>query len=200
MAAYFKVIAEGAALGFATGPYCAAACGPALLPWLLAFSEAGTARITALFLGGRLAAYAAAALAASFSGGYLEKAAGPQTAAFVSIASGAYMLAAFFVFRWQCRSGCERAAALRAGPLALGFMTGIAPCPPLAGAVIKAAGLPGPAALLMFGGFFAASSLFVLPAAALQPFLRSERAANIGRLTLAAMSVYLICAGLLKLL
>jgi sulfite exporter TauE/SafE len=118
----------------------------------------------------------------------------------VAIASGAYLLGAFFIFPKRSESNCPAHKLSKAGPFALGALTGIAPCPPLVGAIVRALGISNPLlSLTLFGGFFAASSVFIVPAAALSPFLKSGRAANIGRITILIVSVWLIIGGIIGL-
>jgi len=189
-------LSEGLVLGVATGPYCAAACGPALVPWLLGFSSgwAASARILSLFLLGRLLAYALFAVLATGGAGVLEAFSGHRISALFSLLSGIYLLLSFFMARKK--ENCHAGRFLKSGPLALGAITGAAPCPPLLGALIRALGLKSLAlSLALFTGFFAATALFIIPAAAASPFLKSGRAQFIGRLCLAAAAGWFILKG-----
>ena len=70
-------------------------------------------------------------------------------------------------------------------PFALGFLTGINVCPPfLTGLVVVLDLGSALSGAVFFAAFFAATSLYLLPALGVWPWLSSARAQGVGRLAL----------------
>jgi len=197
------LFSEGFLLGLSTGAYCLASCLPVLAPYLLAGGDRnwrGNFLIFAEFLAGRFIAYTLFALGAALlgkvSGPYL-----PQGA----LAGGMVLTALFmfyFLFSGRLKKHAPCLAALPAAwaekriPFLLGFLTGINICPPFAAGLFRLMGLADVLkGLCYFGGFFSATSLFMLPALTPTPFM-DRRLKNIGRMTLFLAALWYFFLGL----
>jgi sulfite exporter TauE/SafE len=207
-------VAEALALGFGSGPICVAYCGPVLLPWLGAEPRdlGTTARLLAIFLGGRLAGYLAFAVVAWAAG--LAIPLDPHTRTLV-FGLANFGLAALLGFSaWVPRRRCAKApderhtrlyqigSADRFRPpaaLTLGFLTGLNLCPPFVAAGVRAAAthsLPG--ALAFFTLFFAGTSVWFLPSLAVSPLRRFSAVPVVARMTMAALAVYYAYLGVVS--
>lgn len=203
---YLKVPAlfsEGFLLGLSTGFYCLASCLPLLAPYLLA--EGGAAwklnfGIFLQFLSGRFAAYMLFALLASLAGKAGQYALPAWALPLAMAACG--LLMAFLAFS---RVRGEAAPCLlrrdlnpffKRLPLLLGFVTGINVCPPFMAGFLRLLELADVArGFSYFGGFFAATSLFISPVLLGTPWL-GKRANEIGRLTLLLAGAWYLALGL----
>jgi len=165
-----EIISEGFILGLATGSVCAVVCTPLLAPALLVRdrpSWGGSVRRVSEFLAGRLIAYVGvgALFGALGAATALDKSSHLSSAANVPLGLAMILVA----LSGQGESGGFCRFAHRIGqharlPLALGFLTGISPCPPFVkavhGAVVQGGMVQG---ALLFLAFFVATSLFILP-------------------------------------
>lgn len=194
-------LAEGWALGLSTGAYCAVSCLPVLAPYIMGAGERSLPRgllLLSLFLGGRLAAYLAFAVAAVLLGRLAAPALPPWAGGAAMAAAGALLLVSLFV---KLSGGCPAAlpAAGKAMPFSLGFLTGFNFCPPVLAGLVRLASVADLfQGLLYFVSFFAATALFLLPALAPVPFL-TDRVRLIGRMALALSGAWLLASGLAAL-
>jgi hypothetical protein len=200
------LFSEGFLLGLSTGFYCLASCLPLLAPYLLAEGKAAwkfNFYIFLQFTGGRFAAYMLFALLASLAGR-----AGQYALPSWALPSGLLVcglaMAALAAFRVTGFSVCVLNRDLnpyfRRLPMALGFVTGINICPPFAAGFLRLMELADVLkGFAYFGGFFAATSLFIAPVLLGTPWL-GTRANEIGRLTLLLAGLWYIVLGLKGLL
>lgn len=201
------LFSEGFLLGLSTGFYCLASCLPLLAPYLLAEGRQAwrfNFWIFLEFLAGRFAAYMLFALLATLAGRAGRDALPGWLLPAATAACGLLMAALAFT---RLRGG-ERSCLLAAGPgpwfrrlpLALGFVTGINICPPFAAGFLRLLGLADTLkGFAYFGGFFAATSLFISPVLLGTPWL-GARANDIGRLTLLLAGLWYSFLGLKALL
>lgn len=196
------LFSEGFLLGLSTGFYCLASCLPLLAPYLLAEGKAAwkfNFSIFLQFLGGRFAAYMLFAVLGSLAG-KAGRYVLPHWAVPASMAACGLLMLYLAVSRVRAKAPCLLKTDLnplfKRLPLALGFATGINVCPPFAAGLIRllelADILKGAA---YFGGFFAATSLFISPVLLGTPWI-SSRANEIGRLTLLLAGLWYSVAGL----
>ena len=208
------VLAEALALGFGSGPVCVASCGPVLLPWLGAEPRElrMTARLLALFLGGRLAGYLAFAVAAWVVGMAIPLDARNRTLVFGLANFGLALLLG--VSAWLPRRVCAKAeqgpqqhlyqigSANRFRPpaaLTLGFLTGLNLCPPFVTAGVRAAAthtLAG--ALIFFTVFFLGTAVWFLPSLAVSPLRRFNVVPTVARMAMAVLAVYYAYLGIVS--
>lgn len=196
------LFAEGFLLGLSTGFYCLASCLPLLAPYLLAEGKAAwkfNFNIFIQFLGGRFAAYMIFALLGSLAG----KAGNYVLPAWVvpaCMAACGLLMFYLAVSRVRAKAPCLLKTDLdpyfRRLPLVLGFVTGINVCPPFAAGLVRLLELADMLkGISYFGGFFAATSLFVSPVLLGTPWI-GRRANEIGRLTLLLAGLWYAGAGL----
>jgi hypothetical protein len=211
----FGSFAEPALLGFSSGLVCLAACGPVLLPWLVA--EGGGVRRTGALLGqflaGRLAGYLAFALAAWALGLALPPSASANVAFFGATHLALAGVLAFYAFSTlrarpeACPGGLSpaRSRALAGrfralGPAALGLISGLNLCPPFLVAGVRAAqrhSLPG--ALEFFLLFFAGTLVWFLPFAGVGVVRRFTGIRTVARFTTALVAAYYGYLGIVTL-
>jgi sulfite exporter TauE/SafE len=205
-------VAEALALGFGSGPVCLASCGPVLLPWLGAAPRElrTTARLLALFLGGRLVGYLGFAVVAWAAGLALPLDARTRTLVFGLANFGLAALlgiSAFFPRRRCARAPDEPQSRLyqigsadRFRPptaVTLGFFTGLNLCPPFVTAGVRAAAthsLLG--ALAFFAVFFVGTSVWFLPSLAVSPLRRFSVVPTVARMTMGALAIYYAYLGI----
>jgi len=197
------LFSEGFLLGLSTGFYCLASCLPLLAPYLMAEGKAAwkfNFYIFLQFLGGRFAAYMLFALLASLAGKAGQYAL-PSWLLPASMAGCGGLMAFLAVSRVSVKGGpCFLKKDLNPWfsrlPLVLGFVTGINICPPFAAGFIRLLELADvPKGFAYFGGFFAATSLFISPVLLGTPWL-GRRANEIGRLTLLIAGLWYLALGL----
>lgn len=201
------LFSEGLLLGLSTGFYCLASCLPLLAPYIMA--EGKTALkfnffIFLQFTGGRFAAYMLFALLASLAGKAGQYALPPWLLPAGMLVCGLFMgtLAVFRVSGWSlCLLDRDFSPFFKRLPVALGFVTGLNICPPFAVGFLRLMGLADILkGFAYFGGFFAATSLFIAPLLLGTPWI-GRRANEIGRLTLLLAGTWytgLGVAGLLR--
>jgi sulfite exporter TauE/SafE len=185
-----------------------------LLPWLGAEPRGlgTTARLLAIFLGGRLAGYLAFAVVAWAAGLAMPVDLGTRTLVFGLANFG---LAALLGYS-ACfpRRRCAQAAvesrphlyqigsADRFRPpaaLTLGFLTGLNLCPPFVAATVRAAAthsLTG--ALAFFAFFFAGTTVWFLPSLGVSALRRFRAVPVVARMTMAALAVYYAYLGVVS--
>jgi hypothetical protein len=211
---------DALALGLASGPACLAACGPVLVPSLLA-GRAGilpNLRAIAVFLGARLLGYLLFAIVAWELGalaGLLMKPHPHLIGLVYALMAGVLAWYAYAVTR-NCAGTCatsrlvtidttravpERKDARNGGVAMLGFLTGLNFCPPFVVAGIRAAELGSLAgALLFFAVFFAGTSIWFVPIAVLGCVVRNQALITVARMTLGLVALYYLALGIYMLL
>ena len=196
----FPLFSEGFLLGLSTGFFCLAACLPVLLPYLLSEGGRGWKADLAVlgeFLAGRAFAYFLFAVISASIGKscnpYLPGWLAPLVMLLTALAMLAYLLRGRWGAAGKCRGhGGGFYARL---PLAMGFMTGINICPPFVAAFVRLVDMGDPASgLVYFSGFFAATSVFLLPVLLPSPFVNA-RLRNIGRMAMFLSAVWYIFLG-----
>lgn len=194
-------LAEGWTLGLSTGAYCAVSCLPVLAPYIMGAGEKSLPRgllIFSIFLGGRLAAYLGFAAAAMLLGRLAAPALPDWAGGAAMLAAGLILLSAPFL---KLSRGCPAAlpAAGKSLPFSLGFLTGLNFCPPVLAGLVRLSSLPDFfSGMIYFGGFFAATALFLLPALLPVPFL-TDRVKVIGKMALILSGLWLTGNGLASL-
>jgi len=175
MLAWSELVVSGAELGLAAGAGCLAVCAPVAGVAMLASGERGGrggARSLLSFLLGRFAGYCLFGAAA----GALGRTVAWDPAAWVAVASSAVLAAAlvatgFMAGRvaWFEHRLCPAAGTrLSRLPLTLGFLSGLNICPAFVFAGKEALGAGGAlGGIVFFAGFFAGTSVWLLPLALL---------------------------------
>ena len=196
------LFSEGALLGLSTGFYCLVSCLPLLAPYLLSEGDASWRRNSLIFLeflGGRFTAYMLFALLATLAGSAGRDALPGWLLPLTMLLCGLWMAALAFL-RVSSRGPCVLKGgigpAARRLPLLLGFVTGINICPPFAAGFLRLMELADIAkGFAYFGGFFAATSLFISPVLLGTP-LAGARVREVGRLTLLLAGLWYALLGL----
>ncbi len=211
-------------LGLSVGLVCLASCGAVLVPWLVAQqrSVAGTARLLAQVLAGRLAGYLLFACLAWAAGAALV----PGDLRARALVFGLAHVALAGTLLWYVLAPPHRPGALRAGrsklrpygdsdhgnrsmlwrrvarlgPPALGFLTGINLCPPFVVATVRAAQAGSlPASLAFFAVFFVGTSVWFVPFLAAGGARRHAEARLVARVAMAVVAVYYAYLGTIAL-
>jgi hypothetical protein len=196
------LFSEGFLLGLSTGFYCLASCLPLLAPYLLAEGRAAwkfNFGIFLQFLGGRFAAYMLFALLSSLAGAAGQYVMPAWVLPSAMAGCGLFMaVLAFSRVRGEgapCLLKKDLSPFLKRLPLALGFVTGINVCPPFMAGFLRLLELADVLkGFSYFGGFFAATSLFISPVLLGTPWL-GRRANEIGRLTLLLAGLWYLALG-----
>lgn len=214
------VYGDALALGLASGPACLAACGPVLVPSLLA-GQAGflaNLRTIALFLGTRLLGYLLFALVAWEVGALASMLIKPHPhlVGIVYVLMAGVLAWYAYAVRSRCGGACSSSKLVTidgtvdesgstktgvAGVAVLGFLTGLNFCPPFVVAGIRAAELGTlPEALLFFAFFFAGTSIWFVPIAGLGCVVRNQALITVARMTMGLVALYYLALGLYMLL
>ncbi len=213
---------DALALGLASGPACLAACGPVLIPSLLA-GQSGVVsnlRTIAVFLGTRLLGYLLFAIIAWQVGALASMLIKPHphNIGLVYVLMAGVLAWYAYVVGRNCAGDCSTtklvtisgtgstpvagdAKKTMAGVAALGFLTGLNFCPPFIVAGIRAAELGSlMGALLFFAVFFAGTSVWFLPFAGLGCVVRNQELITVARMTMGLVALYYLALGLYMLL
>ncbi|UWZ82660.1 sulfite exporter TauE/SafE family protein [Occallatibacter riparius] len=205
---------EAVALGIASGPVCLAACGPVLVPTLLAGNRGirPAANYLTVFLAARLTGYLLFAAIAWQLGALISI----SVAARLTLTAAVYTLLAV-VLLWYAWSShfapvhaCaasklvqigdpapQRVAGRIAGPAALGLLTGLNLCPPFIAAGIRAAQSASMLqALAFFALFFLGTSVWFIPFTAIGCVARNEAVVTVARITMALVALYYLFLGI----
>ena len=212
--ALFASCGEALVLGLASGPACIAACGPVLVPSLLA-ERAGLrphVRYLSAFLAARLLGYMLFAVVAWELGALASMLPAPRLlmmgAVYVLLAG--VLLWYAYSTRSSCSSSCADSKLVQigenrnrgvAGAAALGLLTGLNLCPPFIAAGIRAAQLGSmAAALLFFVAFFLGTSLWFVPFISLGCIARNQAVLTVARMAMALIALYYLSMGIAMLL
>lgn len=163
-------LTEGFVLGISLGATCLVVCGPVIFAFLLRQKRTltGSFYVFAQILLGRFFGYAMFGIIAGAIGGIIPN--GIR----IPISFGSYIVLGGILVYYGLRGGhlsevkCPAHSAERyiAHPVILGFLTGIEICPPFLLAVVRAANSGGAfGGMTLFIGFFAGTSLFLIPIA-----------------------------------
>ncbi len=210
------VLYDALALGLASGPACLAACGPVLVPSLLAGPSGflPNLRAIAVFLSTRLVGYLLFAVVAWQAGALTSMLVKPhpQLVGIVYLVMAVVLAWYPYAAKRKCAGACstpklvtiagmetkEPAGAKSgvAGVAMLGFLTGLNFCPPFVVAGIRAAQLGSlTGALVFFGIFFAGTSIWFVPFAGLGCVIRNEALITVARMTMALVAFYYAALG-----
>jgi sulfite exporter TauE/SafE len=201
---------EAVALGIASGPVCLAACGPVLVPTLLAGNRGvrPAANYLAIFLTARLTGYLLFAAIAWQLGALISL----PAAARLHLTAAVYTLLAVALlwYAWTTRfkpiHACAAPQLVRighpiqpssAGAAALGLLTGLNLCPPFIAAGVRAAQSASMLqALLFFALFFLGTSVWFIPIAAMGCVARNEAVITVARITMGLVALYYLFLGI----
>lgn len=209
------LFADAALLGLASGPACLASCGPVLVPTLAARGNgvAGTTRVLAGFLSGRLAGYLAFSVLAWSAG--LAAPANPCSRSLVygliDLGLSGVLVSYAFGTR-RCGAACAAQAVstrlvqieVRArswSPMVLGLLTGLSVCPPFLAAGARAAETHSlSASALFFFVFFLGTAVWSLPLVAAGWLRRLPKLAEVARIMLCVVAAWYAYLGVIALL
>ncbi len=160
-----EVTIQGVLLGLSTGLFCLGYCAPVYVPLMMSGNgrASWTARVVGELAAGRLAAYVIVGATAGYVGVQLE-------GTLLEIVTGASMIVLSVLLLlyaatqgWPHLSICRWVNQRRIRfPIAFGFLTGFNVCPPLLLAISYAFGLGSLGGLLLFAGFFAGTSAYLV--------------------------------------
>jgi hypothetical protein len=211
---------DALALGLASGPACLAACGPVLVPSLLA-GRAGflpNLRTIAVFLGTRLLGYLLFARVAWELGALASMLIKPHPhlIGLVYVLMAGVLAWYAYSVRRNCAGSCSPSKLVTiggavdesgntqkgiAGVAMLGFLTGLNFCPPFVVAGIRAAELGSlSGALLFFAVFFSGTSIWFVPIAGLGCVVRNQALITVARMAMGLVAFYYLALGLYMLL
>ena len=206
----FALCGEAVALGIASGPVCLAACGPVLVPTLLAGNRGirPAAKYLTIFLAARLTGYMLFAAIAWQLGALVSIPTAPR----LQLTAAVYTLLAVAMlwYAWTSRLTPSHACAVPklvhigestpnrvAGPAALGLLTGLNLCPPFIAAGVRAAQSASMSqALAFFAIFFLGTSLWFIPFTTLGCVTRNEAVVTVARITMALVALYYLFLGI----
>lgn len=191
---------RGAALGLATGTACLASCGPVYGAYLLSEKRSGleSLRVLLELNLGRFLAYAAFGALFGLLGGVLPVSVRGPLAAAGYVLFSVYLLLSVVRARKSC-GGCStsRLTRITRSPLLLGVLTGLSVCPSFLIAVTGAFESSGPlSGALLFTGFFAGTTVYMLPFAVLGLFTRKAWFTSAARVLAVIVSVYFLAVGI----
>jgi sulfite exporter TauE/SafE len=205
-----KLAAEGFSLGLSMGGFCAIACGPFLVPYLLNTGIAGAdgawakARVFGEFLLGRLVSYLLSGLAAGLAGLAVNDLAPAWVKSLFLIISAALLLAYSF---WSLRRDIrlcplEKPARLARGlPFATGLLLGFNLCPPFAVGLVRVFGLGNLFESLSYFFFlFLGTTIFLIPLPLVASWLRRDFFRRMGVYLGLLAGIWFILQGVLLLL
>lgn len=189
MTSFFHHAISGFSLGLTTGPFCFAACFPVLLSLTLPKDTSdqpiSTWSFVGKFIAGRFAGYLALGLSSAMVGAAVSGI-GSTLYAYAWIILSCTLIAYGLGLPLPKAKLCERIWRRPAGkffPYALGVLTAVNVCPPVLLATTYSLESGSPlAGLTVFGSFFVATSLFLIPAGFTGLMPQRALIAKIGRL------------------
>ncbi len=200
-----QLLGEGFLLGLAVGVSCLATCAPVYAPLLSLKERSWQSGLKAILVlcAGRFLAYAAFGAAAGGAGSLLpEQAVGRHLLIIASYAAlSLYLLFTSFVQLRRERDSCafRRLAKFSGSPFLVGLLTGFSVCPAFLLALARGLDAGGAlGGLSLFVGFFAGTTLYLLPIAAVS-LLTKRRWFRLAGLAASALVAawYLWLAGLM---
>jgi hypothetical protein len=194
---------QGFLLGLSTGLFCLATCAPALVPFIMA-EERGPLH-SAIALGelalGRLLAYLSFGLAVGYAGVKLN---GPWLDEAIGIAmiSLSTVMLLFVASRKMPHPGlCILRDKYFRFPALFGFLTGINVCPPFLLAISSAAAMGSLwGSVLLFGGFFLGTTIYLVLLIPLGFLGAYEPVRITGLITIVLSSIYFLGLGITYLI
>lgn len=190
---------RGVALGLATGTACLVSCGPVYGAYLLSEKRSGfeSLRVILELNLGRFISYAAFGALFGLLGGSIPLSVRAPLAATGYILFSIYLLLSVVRTRKTC-GGCStsRLTRITRSPVLLGVFTGFSVCPSFLIAVTSAFESSGPlSGALLFTGFFAGTTVYMLPFAVLGLFTRKAWFTTAARILAVIVSVYFLAVG-----
>jgi sulfite exporter TauE/SafE len=203
------LFSEALVLGLASGPACIAACGPVLVPSLLAQRTGWRPHVRYLsaFLGARLLGYLLFGAVAWELGTLASLLPGPRVMLMgaVDVSLACMLLWYAYSARQICGHSCGDSKLVEigakkdsgtAGAAALGLLTGLSLCPPFVAAGIRASQLGSVvAALLFFACFFVGTSVWFVPLAGMGCIVRNQAVITVARMAMVLIAVYYLLMG-----
>ncbi|NLP05475.1 sulfite exporter TauE/SafE family protein [Candidatus Fermentibacteria bacterium] len=191
---------RGAALGLATGTTCLASCGPVYVAYLLGEkrSALGSVRIILMLNVGRFAAYAAFGALAGLLGGAVPVVLRIPLSAAGYILFAAYLVLSSIRVQRSC-GGCStnRLLSFTRSAFLLGVLTGFSICPAFLIALTGAFDSSGPVGgMLLFMGFYAGTTVYMLPFAFLGLLTRREWFTKAARILSVMVAAYFLAFGI----
>jgi sulfite exporter TauE/SafE len=210
----FAVFGEALTLGLVSGPACMAACGPVVVPPLLA-EQTGFRhhlRFLSTFLGARLLGYLLFAAVAWEIGALVSM---PLSSRVLVMGAVNVLLAGVLFWyaysaRQICGSSCSSSKLVNigaakesrvAGAAVLGFLTGFSLCPPFVAAGVRAAELGSVTqAILFFIFFFVGTSVWFVPFIGISCVARNHAVITVARMAMALIALYYLFLGIAMLM
>jgi len=197
----FDSLLQGAALGLATGTACLASCGPVYCTYLLAEKRNGLKSLWVVLSlnAGRFASYAAFGAVIGLLGGVIPPGFRAPLAAGGYILFSAYLLLSTIRVSKSCAGGCGTSKFLRItrSPFLLGILTGFSICPAfliaMTGAFESSGMMSG---MLLFVGFFAGTTVYMLPFAILGLLTKRNWFTTVARILSIFVAVYFLVTGI----
>ena len=207
-------MAEALALGLVSGPACIAACGPVLVPALLAGHGGVRPNVSTLsaFLGARLLSYLLFAVVAWELGALTSLLPAPRMVLMgaVNVILASVLLWYAWSAKHLCGGPCPDAKLVKietmkshrtSGAAALGLLTGLSLCPPFVVAGFRAAQLGNVAlALLFFTFFFVGTTVWFVPLVGLGWVARNPAVITVARMTMVLIAIYYLSLGIALLM
>ncbi len=187
-------LSEGLALGLATGTACLASCGPVYATYLMSEERRGWQPLRVIFLLslGRFVAYAGFGAAIGLLGGYISISVRMPLAYAGYLLFSVYLIVSVARIHRAC-SGCgvSRFMRITRSPFLLGILTGFSICPSFLMAITGAFEASGAlAGALLFTGFFAGTTVYMLPFALFGMLTKLRWITTAARFLAVAVAVY----------
>jgi sulfite exporter TauE/SafE len=189
-------IAEGFALGLATGPMCLVSCGPVYAPYLMQKSRSTLQSVVTLIqlFAGRFLTYLLIGLAAGALGTQIASLTRAPFTATAYVLFSVFLVISAIRTR-KCDEGCRPKAWTRFAeiPFIFGMATGISFCPSFLLALTKAAHHGGPfAGAMLFGAFFIGTSIYFIPFVLFGMIGKTYKLRTIGRIASCVVALWFI--------
>jgi sulfite exporter TauE/SafE len=197
-----EVTMQGLLLGLATGLSCLGYCGPIYIPLMMA-EKRGTgqnARVIAELALGRLIAYLLFGAAIGYIGNKVD---GPL---FQKVMAGAMVLLSLLLLFYVATRGWPDLSVCRWAdrrhlrfPVVFGFLSGFNVCPPFLLAISYTFGLASIIkGMLLFGGFFAGTSVYLLLLFPLGYLGRWQNTRLVGLMTAVLAGIFFLVVGAIR--
>jgi sulfite exporter TauE/SafE len=198
-----EAISQGILLGLSTGFFCLVTCAPVYVPFVL--SEDRKLRRNMFVIkelaAGRLIAYLLFGLIVGILSMQINRSWLNKNVGVAMILLSVVMLAFVMVKKWPHLGLCRLSKKYMNYPLLFGFLTGINVCPPFLlamSAALSYASIAG--SILLFGGFFAGTSVYLMLLVPLSFTAKVESIRLIGLITAVLSGVFFFVLGIWYLL